>query len=279
MGSRAEILLPRGFEAEVFVQGGIDTPTDLDIDAQGNLYVASASDSASVCQVTPQGVVVPSVNIYDPDGVAVGPFGEVLVAGGHTIWEVVYPSGSTTVFDSCHNNVNSLVIGADGAVYAGDDNGQLLLVANGCEGDSLLGGISNVQAVIRDEMSGAMYVGGVGTEVYRIIDGIVEPVSSGINRVGDLAWGPGGEVFGSDLYVAENTDLRISIVDPVSGQTAPFATFDDPSDAPDGLAFADSLTLYATQPFRNRILRIRYTGTAAPERVTQSWGLLKASYR
>jgi hypothetical protein len=283
-GTEATIQVPSGFEVSVLADS-LTTPTDLDMDGDGNLFVAAGgggSDPLPVLMITPQAQVVESDPIADPDGIAVGEAGTVFVAGADEILTVQFPSGTVWTHDPCFENLDSIEADAGGSVFAGEDNGDLLLSTTGCGGDPVLASVppgNGIQAILTDEDTGDLYFGGLFTEVLRLRGAAVDTVSNGVHRVGDLAWGPGG-IFGQDLYVAEGSYLRVSRVDPLTGAVSTFATFEYDVEAPDGLAFPDQETMYVSQPRLGRILRIRFEGTSVPEPsvLWTTWGRAKARF-
>ncbi len=284
----AEIVLPPGFEAEVFVVG-LTFPDDLDTDLEGSLYVGSGlgvSGPAPLYKIHPDGTVFASDPVPDPDGIAVADINVAFVTAGDYISVVEFPSGSVTPYaggGGCFANLQSMDLDDSGQVYVGQMSyqggpGVLFQVTPPCNVSvvaTIPVTLAGVTGVLVDPAGEHIYYGGLDTEVFRLGTG---SFSTGIEGVTDLARGPGGS-FGEDLFVCQGNfdqlpfESAIKVVDSL-GVVSPFALFTEQSESPGGIAFSGTERLYVSQPLLDRLLVIIPSGPTATESIL--WGNLKA---
>ena len=258
----AEIMVPEGFDCEVFATG-LFQPTALAAEPDGNVLVTETgftTGSNPVRRFSPAGELLATSDPFaDPDGVAVDANGRILVTDSPQISIVNSLNGGTDeVCQPVPGNLQDVAVHDQGRIVVMDLNGNISDVVCGVSTTlcTTLGRIGVGVAFDEDDrLFATRFAAGGG--LFRIDQCLPSaPVKfaelSGARRI---AFGPGGR-FGEEIYVTDEDVAnagRIVTVDEASGAVTEFASG---FMIPNGLAFDGPDTLYVTDLRRGRVIKV-----------------------
>jgi len=264
-----------GYIVETYA--ALDKPEELAFGAAGELYVGCNGDTpnglARIYQVAPGGggwVYYGNDEILDPDAVAFDAAGEitgqpgtVLVGGSPGFIKAIWPDQTVhpVVEGGVLSNPGELLFDPDGQRLLIRDSGrrEVQMIRYAAPGlvEVLIDNLPASPAAIAMDATGRIFVGLAGgtIQVYAADGAPLEPDFAQVPDTKDaygLAVGPGGSVWGSDLYCVADGELWR--IDATSGNAVTMGTgFDNPSY---DIAFGPDGALYVSQKYGD-LLRVQ----------------------
>jgi sugar lactone lactonase YvrE len=243
-------------EVENFAVGqGLDSPRGIDVDADGNVYVAN-QQANSVSRISPDGTVAELASGFNsPVDVDVDGQGNVYVLNWVSSFVRLAPDGTRTqVPTGLSFGQQGIEALADGRVLIAYKNALYEVTPSGAVNQILSGGLSRPQGMIVDSQGAIFIADRGGNRIARYADGVLSTFVVGINQPYGIT------IDAADvLYVTSYGDNALVKVTPDGTVTTVATGLAGPYDvkiAPDGHFVVSNVA-------SNEIVTVTPTGTVS----------------